>query len=67
MVETVGGLQECTEIYARPTTCRPSTYGVEKVSRLWIVKSKGQWMHCQLPDLGSKCVRTNQPPYSAVQ
>ena len=67
MVETAKGLQECTEIYARPTTCRASTYGAEKASRLWIVKSKGQWMHCQFPDLSSKCVRTNQLPHSAVQ
>src|SRR5687767_3596356 len=32
MVETVDGLRECTEIYARPGTCRPSTYGKEKRS-----------------------------------
>src|SRR5438093_13719188 len=34
MVETNGGLVECTEIYARPGTCRASTYGTEKRSRL---------------------------------
>jgi len=67
MVETAEGLQECTEIYARPSTCRPSTYGVEKRSRLWIVKTHGQWMQCQLPDLASKCVSTKALPFSAVQ
>lgn len=67
MVETAEGLQECTEIYARPTTCRPSTYGTEKRSRLWIVKTRGRWMQCQLPDLASKCVSTKALPFSAVQ
>src|SRR5574337_1283411 len=38
MVETPEGLLECTEIYARPGTCRTSTFGSEKRSRLWIVK-----------------------------
>jgi hypothetical protein len=67
MVETVDGLRECTEIYARPGTCRPSTFGTEKRSRLWIVKIHGQWMQCQLPDINSKCVSTKALPYSAVQ
>jgi hypothetical protein len=67
MVETNDGIRECTEIYARPGTCRPSTFGTEKRPRLWIVKTRGQWMQCQLPDLGSKCVSTKALPYSAVQ
>jgi hypothetical protein len=67
MVETGAGLQECTEIYARPGTCRPSTYGTEKRTRLWIVKKGSQWMQCQYPDLASKCVSTKSLPYSAVQ
>lgn len=67
MVETADGLRECTEIYARPGTCRPSTYGTEKRPRLWIVKMRGQWMQCQLPDLNSKCVSTKALPYSAIQ
>lgn len=67
MMETPEGLRECTEIYARPGTCRPSTYGSEKRPRLWIVKSRGQWLQCQLPNLGSKCVSTKALPYSAVQ
>ena len=45
MVETADGLAECTEIYARQSTCRTSTYGTEKRSRLWIVKTGSQWMH----------------------
>src|SRR5678816_3639656 len=40
MVETGAGLVECTEYYARPSTCRTSTYGSQKLSRLWIVKVK---------------------------
>lgn len=67
MVETKVGLVECTEIYARPGTCRTSTYGTEKRSRLWIVKSGAQWMQCQYPDLASKCVGTKSLPTSAVQ
>jgi hypothetical protein len=67
MVETAEGLRECTEIYARPGTCRPSTFGTEKRPRLWIVKLRGQWMQCQLPDIGSKCVSTKALPYSAIQ
>jgi hypothetical protein len=67
MVETQDGLLECTEIYARTGTCRASTYGTEKLSRLWIVKAGGQWKQCQLPDLGSKCVSTKALPFSAVQ
>ena len=67
MVETDAGLMECTEIYARPGTCRASRYGSEKRSRLWIVKTKGQWLQCQYPDLASKCVSTKALPYAAVQ
>ena len=67
MVETPEGLIECTEIYARPGTCRTSRYGVEKRSRLWIVKTGSQWMQCQYPDMASKCVSTKSLPYSAVQ
>ena len=72
MVETPEGLMECTEAYARPNTCRKSTYGVVKLSRLWVVKSGRSWLQCQYPDLGSKCVDmfARPPanlPFSAVQ
>ena len=67
MVETIDGIRECTEIYARPGTCRPSTYGTERRSRLWIVKVGGQWMQCPKPDLGSMCVSTKSLPFSEVQ
>ena len=67
MVETAEGLVECTEIYARPGTCRASTYGMEKRSRLWIVKTRSQWMQCQYPDVARKCVSTKALPYDAVQ
>jgi hypothetical protein len=56
MVETQEGLMECTEAYARPGTCRASTYGTTKLSRLWVVKSGSNWLQCQFADLGSKCV-----------
>jgi hypothetical protein len=56
MVETKDGLKECTEAYARATSCRASTYGTTKLLRLWVVKSGDNWLQCQLPDLGSKCV-----------
>lgn len=72
MVETREGLRECTEPFARPTSCRPSTYGSRKLSRLWIVKKGSTWLWCQYPDLASKCVDMNaRPPtnlpYDAVQ
>jgi hypothetical protein len=67
MVETANGLYECTEFYARPGTCRPSTFGTQKLPRRWIVKKGGEWLQCQFPDLGSKCVSIKALPYSAVQ
>src|SRR3990167_856917 len=67
MLESESGLVECTEVFARPTTCRPSTYGTEKRSRAWIVKVKGQWMQCAQPDISGKCVSLKSLPVSAVQ
>jgi hypothetical protein len=72
MVETTSGLLECTEPSARPTTCRPSTYGTQKLARLWVVKKGTAWLWCQYPDLGSKCVDMSaRPPtnlpYEAIQ
>lgn len=72
MVETEQGLRECTELYARPTTCRPSTFGAQKLARLWIAKVGDKWLGCQYPDLGSKCVDlyARPPanlPYDAIQ
>jgi hypothetical protein len=67
MVETQDGLMECTEVYARPTTCRPSTYGSEKRSRVWVVKTRSEWKHCQYPDLGKGCVSIKSLPTPAVQ
>ncbi|MDQ7744585.1 hypothetical protein [Hydrogenophaga pseudoflava] len=72
MVETRDGLMECTEVYAREGTCRPSTHGTNKLSRIWVVKTDGQWLQCQYPDLGSKCVKVFAPPptnlpYPALQ
>jgi hypothetical protein len=72
MVETPEGLKECTEPYARASTCRASTYGADRLSRLWVVKSGDRWLQCQYPDLSSRCVDmfarppTNLP-YDAVQ
>ncbi|WP_457356034.1 hypothetical protein [Roseateles sp. P5_D6] len=72
MVETQSGLKECTEPFAREGTCRDSTYGSQKVSRLWIAKKGSTWMWCQFPDLSSVCADMNaRPPLnlptSAVQ
>jgi hypothetical protein len=72
MVETRDGLQECTEVYAREGTCRKSSYGTTKLSRIWVAKTGGQWLQCQYPDLSSKCVKVFAPPptnlpYPAVQ
>ena len=72
MVETDSGLLECTEPFARPSACRASTYGAEKLPRLWIVKVGSTWKWCQYPDLSRKCVDmfAKPPanlPYDAVQ
>lgn len=72
MVETSAGLRECTEPFARSTTCRASTYGTQKLSRLWIAKKGTAWLWCQYPDVTRKCVDMNaRPPLnlpiSAVQ
>ena len=72
MVETKDGLVECTEAYARPGTCRASSYGTTKLLRLWVVKSGDTWLQCQLPDVGSKCVNMfarppGNLPYPATQ
>jgi len=67
MLESNSGLVECTEVFARATTCRPSTYGVEKRSRTWIVKVKGQWVQCAQPDISGRCVSLRSLPVSAVQ
>jgi hypothetical protein len=67
MLETPEGLQECTEVFARPGSCRRSTYGTEKRSRVWIVKIKGEWAQCELPDISGKCVSLKSFPISAVQ
>ena len=67
MLESVDGLVECTEVFARPGTCRPSTYGTEKRSRTWIIKVQGQWTQCALPEIGGKCVSLKSLPVSAVQ
>ena len=72
MIETKDGLVECTEAYARPGTCRASSYGKTKLLRLWVLKSGGTWLQCQLPDIASKCVNMfarppGNLPYPATQ
>jgi hypothetical protein len=72
MVETSDGLVECTEAYARPGTCRTSSFGTTKLLRLWVVKSGETWLQCQLPDVTSKCVNMfarppGNLPYPATQ
>jgi hypothetical protein len=72
MVETTAGLRECTEPFARPTSCRSSTYGTQKLARLWIAKKGSSWLWCQYPSLAKKCVEmyARPPlnlPVSAVQ
>jgi hypothetical protein len=62
MVQTDAGLVECTEEYARQGTCRASTYGTQKLRRLWVVKHRGLWLQCQYPDLASHCVDMNATP-----
>ena len=72
MVETATGLAECTEPYARPGTCRTTTYGRDRLMRVWIVKARGTWRQCERPDVASRCTDlfaappANLPP-SALQ
>ena len=67
MLEGGSGLMECTEIFARATTCRPSTFGIEKRSRAWIVKVNDQWMQCPRPRIDAQCISIKSFPISAVQ
>jgi hypothetical protein len=72
MVETRDGLRECTEAYARATSCRASTYGSDRLLRVWVIKSRGKWLQCERPDPSSKCVDMfarppHNLPYAAVQ
>lgn len=67
MLESVDGLVECTEVFARPGTCRASTYGTEKRSRVWIVKLKSEWAQCERPDVTGRCISLKSLPISAVQ
>lgn len=72
MVETDSGLMECTEPWARPSSCRASSYGLQKLARVWVVKHNNEWAQCQYPDLGSKCtpIFARPPanlPFDAVQ
>ena len=72
MVETDAGLVECTEPYARAGSCRKSTYGAQKLSRVWVVKKGPTWLQCQYPDMASKCTEmfARPPanlPFDAVQ
>jgi hypothetical protein len=62
MVETNDGLRECTEPFARASTCRGSTYGSQKLSRVWVAKKGSAWLWCQFPDLSSKCVDMHAKP-----
>lgn len=72
MVETDTGLMECTEPWARPGSCRTSSYGSQKLARVWVVKRNNEWAQCQYPDLASKCtpIFARPPanlPFDAVQ
>ena len=67
MLESTDGLVECTEVFARPSTCRASTFGTDKRSRSWIVKLKGEWAQCESPDISGRCVSLKSLPVSAVQ
>ena len=67
MLESTDGLVECTEVFARPSTCRASTFGTDKRSRSWIVKLKGEWAQCERPDISGRCVSLKSLPVSAVQ
>lgn len=67
MVETSDGLMECTEVYARASTCRASTYGSKKLARVWVVKTGTEWKHCSLPAITNACVSITSLPSPAVQ
>jgi hypothetical protein len=67
MLAAPDGLVECTEVFARASTCRTSTYGTDKRSRSWIVKVKGEWAQCEQPDIAGKCISLKSFPISAVQ
>ena len=62
MVETEAGLVECTEPYAREGSCRKSTYGAQKLRRVWVVKKGKVWLQCQYPDMASSCADMSARP-----
>lgn len=65
MVETMSGLQECTEPFAREGSCRPSSFGAKKLTRVWVIKHQGKWLQCQHADVNSKCVDMYaKPPHN---
>lgn len=50
MIEGPNGLLECSELAVADSICRPSTVGVEKHARQWLVLLQGKWTLCQRPD-----------------
>jgi hypothetical protein len=54
MIETESGLVECSDMFR--STCRPSTYGIEKRWRNWLVRRGGLWLTCNGPERSAQCV-----------
>lgn len=47
VVETPMGLMDCDTVsFYHPHACSPSTYGVTKAPREWVVKLNGHWQAC---------------------
>lgn len=55
LVETNSGLMECTDPWGRSGSCRTSTFGSQKLARVWVVKRNSEWTQRQYPDLTSEC------------
>jgi hypothetical protein len=66
MIETGAGLVECVDPLYHTRSCRPSTYGMKKLNRVWIVMRAGEWQMCQGPQRVERCLRIVYPKPGAV-
>lgn len=46
MIETTGGLVQCTSSHWTAESCEPSDHGTKRRARTWVVKKGGAWQGC---------------------
>lgn len=55
MIETEAGLVQCTVPFFEKEGCEPSTYGIKRTNRRWIVLRGGEWQACTGVEQPKKC------------